>query len=1189
MTFLVESRQKNNVSEIVVFRRDSDNNKIVDVVSDFRPYFYVNESETVPDDYKITGIEHGFKSLMGQDVKKIFVKQSIDVYDLKTLFTETYEADIPFNQRYLIDVIGEVPPYELRVFGFDIETTDEGGFPDTETADKCITAISFKDSFTKDKIKMLYKHPDCTIDIKEDKNTFVFDTEEAMLTRFVKFVNEYDPDIITGWNVKDFDLTYLIRRMDGFRLDYSVMSPMGHVRIDSNYKDTIIKGRLVMDMMECYKHFRKISNQGQAEAYSLEFTAQQVLGTGKLSHKESFHEMWLNKPNELLEYNMRDVELVMQINDELKIIDFFSTICCKACTNMDRIFHTSVLVDGLLLRKTSGKQVLPSKKNNDGDKFSGAHVLEPVPGLYDNVLALDIKGMYPNLIKSFNISYETFNPNGNIKLTDELGFDSGCGLIPQTIMDLEIERNGYKKLMFKAIRNKKEKDRLMYHFRQYAVKVLANCFSHDTNVLTPTGERNIKDLKKGDEVFSIEPNTKQLQTKKVTRTYEYDYTGEMCHFKTQNMDLMVTPNHNMLATTPSDKRGFFVNAEYWKTSYTIPKHNSRTQILSKYISLFANVNVNDYVFFIKKNVDLRTLKQKIKKAVPNTDYKFKKINKTLCKVICTEDELKKLFLHGFNVFVKYRHYNNSYLVKPYIENSLFSKLLGWFISEGSSYVSKPKQYDNGNYRGISKKITISQDEAHNPLYYKEIEDLLKKLELRYYKNKNGFAISSPIWFDNLIKCGKNSYEKHVHTSFTDVIDYELFFECLYKGDGHKNLNKYTTVSEKLKNQLLIILTNLGCRVRWKKDQHFFRIIFDKCNWKPHKKNITRTKNNSGKVYCVEVEDNHTLLAGRNNKYCWCGQSIYGYLGFPKSRLYKPEVAESVTIMGRKLLKHTKQVLEDKTYQVIYGDTDSVYVQSKETSLFKLLSEGKTLVNLINESYIKFVNEHGSDNCTLEMEFEKVFKRILFVEKRNSGEGAKKKYAYLLLWADGKPVSDKVEFTGFDTVRSDVPRISRMVQETVLNMVLNGSDKHEVTDFLMDIEKKIRNKEISDEEIGFPKGISKELKEYGITVKGEDGKTRKTGSPPIVTGARYCNKFLGARFGKGSKPKWIYVKSVPKGYPLTKIIAFDEFIPEGFKIDYKLMYDRIFKAKLEEIFKACGFGQFPEMDASVKTLSVWFGG
>jgi len=629
---------------------------------------------------------------------------------------------------------------------------------------------------------------------RRQQSTRVFKTEEALLEAIIGLIKQTDPDVLTGWNVIGFDFTYMINRMNKLNVNPSAMSPMNRVFCNKDMReldtyDITISGRIIIDGLQAYRHFRQISNQGRAEKYSLEFTAQDVLGIGKIPHTENFHEMWVDKPNELLEYNLRDAELVIDIIEKLEIIDFFNYIRAKSMSQMSQIYMTTALVDGFLLNYAHDKYVLPSKDKQNSDKYGGAFVFPPKPGLYENVIALDLKALYPNIIKTFNVGYETFNPEGEIKLDDKIGFDRGVGMMSTLMRTLEKERKVYKKLMWKADQAGNESERKLNHYKQYSVKVLMNSF-------------------------------------------------------------------------------------------------------------------------------------------------------------------------------------------------------------------------------------------------------------------------------------------------------------------------------------------------------------------------------------------------------------YGYLGYPGSRLYKREVAEAITRWGQQIIFWTKKVLENNGYEVIYGDTDSVYIKSKSTGLFSLLKEGKEMVNQLNKSYLKFTQNYGSDDCTLEMEFEKIFKKVLFVGKRGSaGEGAKKKYAYILLWEDNKTVTDKVKFTGFETVRSDTPRLTKDTQTKVVEMLLNNASKDEVVSLLRNIHKSILNKTITTEEIAFPKGISKELNQYGIDkVNEETGVVRKGATPPVIRGARYANKYLGKRFSKGSKPKWIYIKKVPFGYPDTNVLSFEEEdVPKGFLIDYETMIEKILKMKLEEILLASGFGGFPNIDTRQQTL------
>ena len=309
----------------------------------------------------------------------------------------------------------------------------------------------------------------------------------------------------------------------------------------------------------------------------------------------------------------------------------------------------------------------------------------------------------------------------------------------------------------------------------------------------------------------------------------------------------------------------------------------------------------------------------------------------------------------------------------------------------------------------------------------------------------------------------------------------------------------------------------------------------------------------------------------------------------------------VDTTGRKLINHTVAVLKKNGYDCIYGDTDSVYVKANSTGLFDILAEGKLIRETINNSYVDFAKQFNSDDCTLEIEFEKVFKKALFVSKKDSDVGAKKKYAYIPLWIDGKTVKDKtkVEVTGFGTVRSDLPRIARVIQRNILEMILREEGKEKVVEYLVEMEKKVRRREIPDDEFAFPKGISNNLADYGKSTEKESASNslssffyieqqteKKKGIPPVIKGCIYSNKYLGTQFDMGSKPKWVYIKKVPQGYPSTEVLSFEEKIPEGFIPDYDIMCEKIFKNNIESAYIAAGFGEFPNLNSSLITLNKW---
>ena len=924
MTFLLETIHGKNETELHRFYRDKLGKKKKEIVRGFKPYFYVNADAYVPDDYRITSVETGYVNLLGKPVKKIYVSTSKAIRYVRDLFQEHYEADIPIGQRYIIDVLGEEDIYKLKTLALDIETDSKDVFPNVDDPDQSIISCSFVDNFG-NKRKYVYVSKECKSEVIVDAHTRVFKTEESLLEGMISYIKINDPDIITGWNVVQFDLAYIINRMKKLKVRYSGMSPMDTVFCSkSEYTDNDyeinIRGRIILDGMAAYMHFRKMSNQGRAEKYSLEFTGQAVLGTGKIKHeKETMHDMWINDINKLLDYNLKDSELVINILEKLEIVEFFNYIRTKSFASLNQIYRTTALVDGYLLRIAHNKVVLPSKSKGHGEKYKGAHVFPPIPGVYKNVIALDLKALYPNIIKTFNVGYETFNPDGPIKLKEGIAFNDGIGLMSQVMRELDKERAIYKKLMWKAdIAGDKSVYKLNY-YKQYSVKVLMNCFSGDTQLLTPSGEKNIKKCKIGDVMYSINPETHALEEKRVTKTYEYDYNGDMVHFNTQNMDLIVTPNHNMIV---EDKKriSYMIKAKDYNTNNRIPIHSSIKRNLPHFINLLENVKYSDYRTFLFKNKELR----KIKQELSSYNVTFKKINMAKCEIFCNKQTLVELWSNGYDIRIKHSRNKNCNYNIPFVYNNDFSELLGWFLSEGFIYKTIPF-----GRRGMSKSIIICQYKTVNSENVLSIKQLFDKMKIRYRSDSKTISFSSDLWYDTLIKCGSGSRNKHIPNKWFHGLNKEILFKSLYRGDGHKNKNIYTTNSDKLKEQVLIMLTELGYKTWYNKDESgCFRIKFNKQNSRPHNKNISIVKNTNGKVYCVEVEDNHTVLAGRNNKFTWTGQSFYGYLGYEGSRLYKREVAEAITEWGINIIKWSSKVLENLGYTVVYGDTDSCVYDTK---------------------------------------------------------------------------------------------------------------------------------------------------------------------------------------------------------------------------------------------------------------------
>jgi DNA polymerase I len=327
------------------------------------------------------------------------------------------------------------------------------------------------------------------------------------------------------------------------------------------------------------------------------------------------------------------------------------------------------------------------------------------------------------------------------------------------------------------------------------------------------------------------------------------------------------------------------------------------------------------------------------------------------------------------------------------------------------------------------------------------------------------------------------------------------------------------------------------------------------------------------VYCVTVADNNTLLAGRNGKFQFVGQSLYGVLGWDRFRLYDKEMGAAVTATGREVIEHTADAAAELDREVIYGDTDSVMLElGHDISKEEAIEQSFELEEYINDSYDEFaLRELDAAHHRFQIEFEKLYRRFFQA-------GKKKRYAGHIVWKEGKDVDD-IDITGFEYKRSDIAPITKEVQKRVIEMIVRGEDTDDIADYLNGIIEEFETGEVPVGEIGIPGGIGKRLDAY-------DTDTAQ------VRGAKYANEFLGTNFGRGSKPKRLYLRKVhpswfremeAEGYdpqrdplysefkrdPDVICIEYDDQLPEAFEVDWDKMLEKTLKGPIERIIEALG--------------------
>jgi DNA polymerase I len=1230
-----------------VFGR-TDTDDLVHVrVHGFKPYFYapaqnVTKGRLMEYD-RITGWEETdendepYTSIRGEELVKIYGQTPRDVGQIRDDF-DHYEADILFPNRLLIDkdiTSGirvpkreldddtdrqtlrvhheEIAPIELdatpRVNTFDIEVDDRSGFP--EDGEEPIICIASHDSYDDEYILWLYEAPDgetapdeladyqpIQTDRREDESDVElhydirrYDEEAEMLDAFLTYIEDTDPDVLTGWNFDDFDAPYLIDRLEVLEgrtdrtLDYNRLSRVAEVWT-SNWGGPDIKGRIVFDLLYAYQRTKFT----ELDSYRLDDVGERELGVGKERYPGDIGDLWEDDPERLLEYNLRDVELCVELDREQDIIAFWNEVRQFVGCKLEDATTPGDAVDMYVLHNLHDKFALPSKGQQESEDYEGGAVFDPITGVRENVSVLDLKSLYPMCMVTVNASPETKvdpeeydgetyrAPNGT-RFRKEPD-----GAIREMVDELLTERE--EKKSQRDSYEAKTPEYEQYDRQQQAVKVIMNCFTPDTEVLTPEGVRNIQELERGDDVYSLNPETMEMKVKAVTETHAYpDYRDKLVDIQTSKIDFRVTPNHRMLVRKngtngiTEDEYDFVEAGELYDYCHYEMPHDwefdhgdaletvDLTQWLDDDYEVWVRPSVHGHTFTAELGWEPPTV---LKNDIGVEGYVFSAAefeeHRAYIESVCEQS-----FVHS--------EANRKWIPRTY-DGDDFVELLAWYVTEGNVYTTEPKQFGD-NYRGSSTTVKIAQETTAVPdggeSEHSQIGALLDRMGFDYYVNERAYQFTSKLFGEFLREyCGDGSFEKQIPAFVfeTSKEQKQQFLQTLIDGDGDRQRNswRFTTASDRLRDDVLRLCAHLGLTANYNRDSDIWRIYCTedaKNSFRMHRSGSQSTAEDG--VYCVTVEDNHTLMAGRNGTFQHVGQSLYGVLGWDRFRLYDREMGAAVTATGREVIDFTEDVTSELDKEVIYGDTDSVMVSvGNDVSKEEAIERSFEIEEKINEAYDEFaIEELNAAEHRFQIEFEKLYRRFFQA-------GTKKRYAGHIVWKEGQDVDD-IDITGFEYQRSDIAPITKEVQRKVIDMIVTGEDREDVKYYVHDVIEEFQKGDADPEEIGVPGGIGKRLDNYDT-------------ENAHVRGAKYANRVLGTNFQRGSKPKHIYLDRVHADFferieaehtELTDDPVYQEFkrdpdvicfefgdqIPEEFEIDWEKMLDKTLEGPIARILEA----------------------
>jgi DNA polymerase-2 len=438
------------------------------------------------------GIEHSYNSLTlktfeHQTVGGVYFDRNNSLYKAKTLLKQLhiscFEDDVRLTERYFM---------ERFVYG-------SAAFSGSQVTNKSIpvelTDIQCKASQFVPKFTVLSIDIECSeqgelfsIGLASDTDTCVLmigesepceewlvwvDNEKTLLQQFVIQINRFDPDIIIGWNVVNFDFRTLIQRAALHRVDLTLGRDSQTItwrdaRNEVNQGLVSMSGRVVVDGIDALKtatyHF---------DSFSLENVAQTLLGKGKKTENvddrlAQIEYDFKHDKVKLARYNLQDCQLVLAIFAHTKVLDFLTLRSQLTGLELDRMGGSVAAFINLYLPKLHRAGYISPNRPKDGGLASpGGYVMNSKPGLYQHVLVLDFKSLYPSIIRTFKIDplglvEGLASPDEAIEGFKGAKFSRDKHFLPDIITSLWQQRDEAKKNQDAA--------------RSQAIKILMNSF-----------------------------------------------------------------------------------------------------------------------------------------------------------------------------------------------------------------------------------------------------------------------------------------------------------------------------------------------------------------------------------------------------------------------------------------------------------------------------------------------------------------------------------------------------------------------------------------------------------------------------------------------------------------------------------------------------------------------------------------
>jgi DNA polymerase elongation subunit (family B) len=406
-----------------IYYRGIDNGRRVRMKMEYAPTLFVPDAGGVASGFLTAPADRQWKNLQGNPVSPMKFDSIFDAREFVKNYEDVESFTIYGNSKFEYAFIADQHPeseihwnLDSIVTAFiDIEVGSDGGMPDVELANNPVTAITVK--FSNDGKYYVFGWNDYTPH-REDIVWTRCENEFDLLDKFMALWRERSPDIITGWNVKTFDIPYLINRMvatDGMGEERARwLSPWGRItrKEEEFYGKPVTTYRLLglatLDYLQLYRKYAKNANQ---ESFKLDHIAHVELKERKLDYSEydSLHTLYRDNYQKFIEYNIHDVQLVERLNAKGRLIDLAILLAYDNKTNYEDCFTQVRMWDCICYNwlRARGIVVPPNKHSHKDKAYEGAYVKAPLIGMFHSIMGLDATSLYPHIQMQYNMSPET--------------------------------------------------------------------------------------------------------------------------------------------------------------------------------------------------------------------------------------------------------------------------------------------------------------------------------------------------------------------------------------------------------------------------------------------------------------------------------------------------------------------------------------------------------------------------------------------------------------------------------------------------------------------------------------------------------------------------------------------------------------------------------------------------------------